>query len=136
MTIVAGLLAHEEELGMAKPRKVIPARKDASRRVDDSLLVKSAESLGRVIGSLQRQVQGGSKQFSTLASDAFDTLAELPRFDDLFGNTKTAARKRTTSARKPRVRQTKTTRKAGAASTRKASGSKKRASARKTSKKR
>jgi hypothetical protein len=42
---------------MAKGKKrTLPARK-ASRN-DDSLLIRSAESLGRVIGSLQRQVRG------------------------------------------------------------------------------
>lgn len=46
---------------MAKQAKrVLKARKSASASDDDSLLVRSAESLGRVIGSLQRQVREGS----------------------------------------------------------------------------
>jgi hypothetical protein len=41
---------------MAKQRKVLPARR---KNVigDDSLLIRSAESLGRLIGALQRQLE-------------------------------------------------------------------------------
>ena len=142
MMNVTGLLAREEGAWMAKPvRKVIPARKDLPRRDDDSLLVKSAESLGRVIGSLQRQVQSGSKQFSTLASDAIEALPELPRLDDLFGEAPTPPRKRATRPRTTRAPRTKATRKTATSTrARKASASRKRAqkasAARKTSKKR
>jgi hypothetical protein len=120
---------------MAKPRtKVIPARKDPSRRVDDSLLVKSAESLGRVIGSLQRQMQSGSKQFTTLASEAIEALPELPQFDDLFGEPAAPPRK---PAARRRATRAKTTRKtAASARAKKASASRKRAPSRKSSKKR
>lgn len=52
--------------------KVLQARKTAASRNDDSLLIRSAESLGRVIGSLQRQVHGTSKRVSSLAEDALD----------------------------------------------------------------
>ncbi len=123
---------------MAKPRtKVIPARKDPSRRVDDSLLVKSAESLGRVIGSLQRQMQSGSKQFTTLASEAIEALPELPQFDDLLGEPTTPPRKPAARPRVTRATRAKTTRKtAASARAKKASASRKRAPARKSSKKR
>ena len=39
---------------MAKQRKTLPARR--KNAIDTSLLIRSAESLGRVIGSLQRQL--------------------------------------------------------------------------------
>lgn len=39
---------------MAKQRKILPARR--ANPVDNSLLLRSAESLGRMIGSLQRQL--------------------------------------------------------------------------------
>jgi hypothetical protein len=39
---------------MARQRKTLPARRQSS--IDDSLLIRSAESLGRMIGSLQRQL--------------------------------------------------------------------------------
>jgi hypothetical protein len=50
---------------MAKRSKVLPARKPRDRsRDDDSLLLRSAESLGRVIGALQRQLDGATKRLS------------------------------------------------------------------------
>lgn len=50
---------------MTKQRKVRPARKTRDRsRDDDSLLLRSAESLGRVIGALQRQLDGVTKRLS------------------------------------------------------------------------
>ena len=51
---------------MAKRRKVLPARKPRDRsRDDDSLLLRSAESLGRVIGALQRQLDEVTRRLST-----------------------------------------------------------------------
>lgn len=48
---------------MTKRRKVLPARKPRDRsRDDDALLLRSAESLGRVIGALQRQLDGATKR--------------------------------------------------------------------------
>lgn len=46
---------------MAKRDKLLPARKP---REDDSLLLRSAESLGRMIGSLQRQLDDVTKRVS------------------------------------------------------------------------
>ena len=65
-------------------RKAIPARPTRDRtRDDESLLLRSAESLGRMIGSLQRQLDvatgrmkagkpngSGSKSAAVLASSA------------------------------------------------------------------
>ena len=51
---------------MAKRKKVLPARKqerDRSRD-DESLLMRSAETLGRMIGTLQRQLDGATKRLS------------------------------------------------------------------------
>ena len=39
---------------MARQRKILPARRTDA--IDNSLLIRSAESLGRMIGSLQRQL--------------------------------------------------------------------------------
>jgi hypothetical protein len=51
---------------MAKRRKrVLPARKRMVVHEDDSLLIRSAESLGRIIGSLQRQVMDRSEERTT-----------------------------------------------------------------------
>jgi hypothetical protein len=56
---------------MAKRRKVLPARKPRDRsRDDDSLLLRSAESLGRVIGALQRQLDEATHRLKTAAPGA------------------------------------------------------------------
>jgi hypothetical protein len=79
-------------------RRVLPARKKA--RADDSLLIRSAESLGRVIGSLQRQIKGRSKRITEIANDV--VVPSLPSVKNPFS--KRPARKprttRTASARK------------------------------------
>ena len=50
---------------MAKRSKPLPARKPRDRsRDDDSLLLRSAESLGRVIGALQRQLDGATRRLA------------------------------------------------------------------------
>lgn len=50
---------------MAKHVRELPARKPGDRsRDDDSMLLRSAESLGRVIGALQRQLDGATKRLS------------------------------------------------------------------------
>jgi hypothetical protein len=126
---------------MAKRRtKVLQARKSDASRDDDSLLIRSAESLGKVIGSLQRQVQGTTKRMSTVAEDAMDALPALPRMDKVVrsarqmigqgkGSRKARGRK-TTGTRKGSKkgaagRRTSARKTSGA---RKASGSRKRAS--------
>jgi hypothetical protein len=48
---------------MAKRRKAPPARKPREAQVEEpSLLLRSAESLGRVIGALQRQLDDATRQ--------------------------------------------------------------------------
>ena len=51
---------------MAKQNKLLPVRKprDRSAAEEDSLLLRSAESLGRVIGALQRQLDGATRRLS------------------------------------------------------------------------
>jgi hypothetical protein len=54
---------------MTRHRKTLPARRQRDA-LDDSVLIRSAESLGRMIGSLQRQLDGASKKVSGTASAA------------------------------------------------------------------
>ena len=129
--------------------RVLQARKSDASRDDDSLLIRSAESLGKVIGSLQRQVQGTTKRMSTVAEDAIDALPALPRMDKVVGKARQMigqgkgsrkARGRKTSgarkgSKKSAARRSTSARKTGG--TRKASASRKRgSSARKTSRRR
>ena len=48
---------------MAKQGKSLPARRPRPL-MDDSVLIRSAESLGRMIGSLQRQLDDASKRLN------------------------------------------------------------------------
>jgi hypothetical protein len=52
---------------MTKQGKVLPARRP--RFDDGSVLLRSAESIGRVIGTLQRQLDGARGRLSGLADD-------------------------------------------------------------------
>ena len=104
-------------------RRILPARKTG--RHDDSLLIRSAESLGRVIGSLQRQMQGRSKRIAAIAHDAVDAIPNPPRVKNPFAK---SVSPHSSGARK------RSARKAAAAS--KTTGSRKRSAARKSSKKR
>ncbi len=104
-------------------RRMLHARK--KKREDDSLLIRSAESLGRVIGSLRRQMEGRSKRITAIANDVIDAIPSPPRVRNPFS---------TSTPRKPR-----TTRKASARKTTGASktaGARKRSASRKSSKKR
>jgi hypothetical protein len=49
---------------MAKHGKKLPLRRQREG-VQDALLIRSAESLGRMIGSLQRQLDGATKALSS-----------------------------------------------------------------------
>ena len=49
---------------MAKHGKKLPLRRQREG-VEDALLIRSAESLGRMIGSLQRQLDGATKKLSS-----------------------------------------------------------------------
>ncbi len=55
---------------MSKQGKLLPARKQRDRPQDeDSILVRSAESIGRVIGTLQRQLDNARNQIATLGEN-------------------------------------------------------------------
>jgi hypothetical protein len=56
---------------MAKQIKALPARRQRDgSRVDESVLLRSAETLGRVIGTLHRQIDGVTNRFAS--QDAMD----------------------------------------------------------------
>lgn len=64
---------------MAKRDRVLPARKPRDRpRDDESLLIRSAETLGRTIGSLQRQLDGATRRLSEAAADVMGNLPDIP----------------------------------------------------------
>ena len=65
---------------MTKQRKTLPARRKTA--ADSSLLLRSAESLGRMIGSLQRQLEA-ARQLTIRAADT-----------EVRGNGHASARKR------------------------------------------
>ncbi|HTM02363.1 MAG TPA: hypothetical protein VL173_02580 [Vicinamibacterales bacterium] len=55
---------------MARHGKPLPARKARDRSRDEaSVLLRSAESLGRVIGALQRQLNSATKRRASTADD-------------------------------------------------------------------
>lgn len=58
-----GGFVQEEELGMARQGKNALRERERSR-IEESLLVRSAKSLGRVIGSLQRQLDSTAAQLA------------------------------------------------------------------------
>jgi hypothetical protein len=79
---------------MARQRKTLPTR--GHHEMDDSLLIRSAESIGRVIGSLQRQL------------DAARRLT-LPSTDTVRGNGHVSGRERVEASSKSKAkRSTKT----------------------------
>ncbi len=92
---------------MATRDKVLPARKQRDRsRDDESLLNRSAKTLGRTIGTLQRQLDGATRRLSETAADVVGNLPDLPLVGGAGSRrraakkskkkaTKTAARKRT-----------------------------------------
>ena len=63
---------------MAKRDRVLPARKPRDRARDDASLIRSAETLGRTIGSLQRQLDGANRRLSETAADVADYLPAVP----------------------------------------------------------
>ena len=73
---------------MAKHGKTLPARRQ--RGVDESLLIRSAESLGRMIGTLQRQLDGATKVLTSTEGSA-----SKARMDGHGANTRQRSRKAT-----------------------------------------
>jgi hypothetical protein len=117
---------------MAKQKKMLPARKqrDGSRE-DESVLVRSAESLGRMIGSLQRQLDGATKRLSETADDVVEMMPDIPSGGGKSSRKRATGKKKTkpATARKRTARQ-------GASASRKSSPSRARSAAKKSSKKR
>ena len=80
---------------MARQIKLLPARKPRDRsRDDDSLLLRSAESLGRVIGALQRQLDGATKRLADTAGDALDQLPSMREIADTVTTSATSMKRR------------------------------------------
>jgi hypothetical protein len=107
---------------MTKHKRALPARKPRGRSRDDdeSLLLRSAESLGRVIGALQRQLDGATRRLSTTASGVWENIPPLP---GQAAERRGTMRKRSATTKRAGAKKTS----AGAASktTRKAAGRKK-----------
>jgi hypothetical protein len=75
-----GRLAHEEELGMAKHGKLLPARRQRDQPQDEeSVFLRSAETIGRVIGSLQRQLDNARTRFADGTETAGNGAAQNRR---------------------------------------------------------
>lgn len=55
---------------MAKPKKLLPARSAAKPRVEESLALRTAESVGRVIGALHRQLDGAMQRINGRSNGA------------------------------------------------------------------
>lgn len=91
---------------MAKHRKTLPARRKNGNG-NDSLLIRSAESLGRMIGTLQRQLDAAREL--TVRDGAADRRGEghaparkrAAKSKSAASNTTTAATHRATAARDP-----------------------------------
>jgi hypothetical protein len=67
---------------MAKQQRTLPARKDRGRARDEtSLLIESAESLGRMIGALQRQLEEATRGLAKekLRESTKKKSANIPR---------------------------------------------------------
>ena len=79
---------------MAKQNKVSAAKMTVDTRDEESLLLRSAESLGRVIGALQRQLDGATRRLAETA-DVFDQERTTPAPSPAPRARKAAARKRT-----------------------------------------
>lgn len=89
---------------MAKQgRKALPARKSDRAREEDSLLIRSAESLGRVIGSLQRQVDGTRKRVADATEDAMDALPDMRSLPGLGGRRRGSSRTTTRKTSRKRT---------------------------------
>jgi hypothetical protein len=65
---------------MARQHRELPTRKlgDERSKDDESLLLRSAESLGRVIGALQRQLDGATKRLSYADGDGAASTVKAP----------------------------------------------------------
>jgi hypothetical protein len=90
---------------MAKRDKLLPARRQRAR-AEDSLLIRSAESLGRVIGSLQRQLDGATKRLTSNDGDGTGSSSASGDGNGVGGVTRSraSAREGTASPKPKRAR--------------------------------
>ena len=114
---------------MAKQGKALPARRQ--RDMESSLFLRSAESLGRVIGTLQRQLDSASKRLTDRVEDADDAPATTTDERPRKSTAKTSPARKTKRAAKS-TRAASTARKTSAGAARKT----KRAGAKKTTRRR
>ena len=120
--VVEGRVAHEEELGMPKQGKLLPARRRRDGPQDgDSILLRSAESIGRVIGTLQRQLDGARNRLSGISDDE----QASPRASDNGGPGPAPKRTRKASTHKAAKRTGKASARNATKRTRKTSATKK-----------
>jgi hypothetical protein len=111
---------------MAKRGRVLPARKQRDRsREDESLLMRSADTVGRMIGTLQRQLDGAGKRISEAADDVMESLPDIP----IGGGSGVSRKGGTTGKRKKKKKSTSGTKRTAA---RKQSARKRTAGARKS----
>ena len=111
---------------MAKRKTVLPARRQRDRsRDDDSLLLRSAESLGRVIGALQRELDRAAKRLSVDPDRTTDHNGLTPRAKTKRTPPKKTGAKKTakrTAKTKASAKATRTARMAAMAARKKAAG--------------
>lgn len=108
---------------MAKQRRLLPARKQRDQaQVEGSILLRSAESIGRVIGTLQRQLDGARGRLAGIG-DTKDgnnnrgahkvtpthKTGKTRKATPAAGSKKSTTTPRATSSRKTTARRTKTT---------------------------
>src|SRR5687767_8141677 len=91
-----GQPARGRRLGMTKRRKVLPRKRRDVPSVDDSLLLRSAESLGRVIGALQRQLDDATKRLSDASGDALDQFPSMREIKETLTPSDTSTKRRIT----------------------------------------
>lgn len=102
---------------MAKQGKTLPARRP--REMESSLFLRSAESLGRVIGTLQRQLDSAAKRQTYSVEEAGATASTNGNHPRKTKKTKAAktAKKTTNKTKTTRAAAKSTTKKAGAKKT-------------------
>jgi hypothetical protein len=94
---------------MAKRRKAPPARSPRGAQMEEhSLLLRSAESLGRVIGALQRQLDDASRRLSPARRESSKSASRV-RAEAANGKSSRKAGKKKAATRKPATKRKRTT---------------------------
>ena len=85
------------------PRQTKPPLAQKSSLRDDSLLLRSAESLGRMIGALQRQLDSASHRMSSIDDGERKTVAaKRPARGGKATRTTASTKRKRVSAAKPK----------------------------------